>query len=264
MSLLATATKDVGLALRKGDLAVALGWQDIKQRYRRSKVGPFWLTISMGVLIGALGLVFGGVFNTPMREFLPFLAIGIILWAFISTTINEGCLAFVSSEAIIKQLPIPLFIHVMRVIWRNLIILAHNVVIIPLIFLFFLKPIGWISLLAIPGILVTSLVLSWVAFLFSIICTRFRDMTQIAASVLQVIFYITPIIWMPSLVTGNRSFFFLDLNPLFHLIEIIRAPLLGYAPSALNWGASILLALIGWTFTLLVYGKYRNRISYWL
>ena len=264
MSLLASAITDVGLALRKGDLAVALGWQDIKQRYRRSKVGPFWLTISMGVLIGALGLVFGGVFNTPMNELLPFLAIGIILWTFISTTINEGCLAFVSSEAIIKQLPIPLFVHVMRVIWRNLIILAHNVVIIPLIFLFFLKPVSWTSLLVIPGLIISSLVLCWVAFLFSIICTRFRDMTQIVASILQVVFYITPIIWMPSLISGSRSFFFVDLNPLFHLIEIIRAPMLGYAPSSLNWIASISMAIIGWISTLVIYGKYRNRISYWL
>ena len=158
-----SAIQDVLLALHRADLAGTLGWQDIKQRYRRSKLGPFWLTISMGVMIGALGLVFGGIFNTPMRDFLPFLAIGIFLWTFILTVITEGCTAFISSDAVIKQLPLPLFLHVMRVIWRNVVILGHNVVIIPLLFLIFLRPLGMVSLLAIPGFLLSTLTLTWVA-----------------------------------------------------------------------------------------------------
>lgn len=256
--------KDVHLAICRYDLAGTLGWQDVKQRYRRSKLGPFWLTISMGVMIGALGLVFGGIFNTPMREFLPFLAIGIILWVYISTVINEGCTAFISSDAIIKQLPLPLFLHVMRVIWRNAVILAHNVVIIPVLFLVFLKPLELVAFLAIPGLLLSTLTLAWVALLAGVLCTRYRDLTQIVASVLQIAFYLTPIIWMPGLLSGRRSFFFLEMNPFYHLIEVVRAPLLGSAPTLTNWVVSAALALVGWIITLWLHGKYKNRISYWL
>ena len=258
------ATHDVANALKRADLAGTLGWQDVKQRYRRSKLGPFWLTISMGVLIGALGLVFGGIFNTPMREFLPFLAIGIILWAYISTVINEGCTVFISSDAIIKQLPLPMFLHVMRVIWRNAVILAHNVVIIPVLFILFLKPVGLVGLLAIPGLLLTTLTLAWVALLAGILCTRYRDLSQIVASVLQIAFYVTPIIWMPSMLTGRAGFIFLDANPFYHLIEVIRSPLLGSAPTLTNWLVSMTMALLGWLVTILIYGRYKNRISYWL
>ena len=258
------ALEDVSRALSQFSLVGTLGWQDVKQRYRRSKLGPFWLTISMGVLIGALGLVFGGIFNSPMREFLPFLALGVILWGFLSSVINEGCTAFVSSDAIIKQLPLPLFTHIMRVVWRNAIILAHNIVIVPVIFLLFLKPVGFVALLAIPGLFLSTITLAWVAFLASILCTRYRDLSQIVASVLQIAFYITPIIWMPSMLGGRSSFIFLDMNPFFYLIEVIRAPLLGSAPTLTNWLVSLAVAAIGWAITLLVYNKYKNRIAYWL
>jgi lipopolysaccharide transport system permease protein len=260
----ASALSDISRGISRYSLAGTLGWQDVKQRYRRSKFGPFWLTISMAVLIGALGLVFGSIFKTPMQEMLPFLALGIILWTFVSTVIIEGCTAFVQAEAIIKQLPIPLFTHVMRVIWRNAIILAHNIVIVPIIFLIFLKPIGFVALLAIPGLILSTLTLSWVAFLAAILCTRYRDLSQIVVSVLQVAFYLTPIIWMPNMLTGRSSFIFLEMNPFFHLIEVIREPLLGSAPSLNNWLVSLAMAALGWLMTLWVYGKYKNRISYWL
>jgi lipopolysaccharide transport system permease protein len=259
-----SALNDVKRALSQFSLAGTLGWQDIKQRYRRSKLGAFWLTISMAVLIGALGLVFGGVFNTPMQELLPFLALGIILWTFISTTIIEGCTAFISAEAIIKQLPLPLFVHVMRVLWRNVIILLHNIIIVPLIFLFFLKPLSLVSFLAIPGLLLSTIIIAWIAFLAAILCTRYRDLSQIVTSILQIAFYITPIIWMPNMLTGRSSFLFLDMNPFFHIIEVIRAPLLGTFPTPTNWLFSLAIALLGWVGTLWVYGKSKNRISYWL
>lgn len=245
-------------------LAGTLGWQDVKQRYRRSKLGPFWLTISMGVLIGALGLVFGTILDTPISDFLPFLAIGLILWAYVSTVITEGCFSFISADAIIKQLPISLFVHVMRVVWRNLVILAHNAVIIPLLFLVFLKPLSFTALLALPGLLLTTLTLSWIALLAGILCARYRDLSQIVASVLQIAFYVTPIIWLPSMLSGRKSFFLLDLNPFYHLIEVVRSPLLGVAPTTTNWIVSLTIVLLGWVLTLLVFKRYRNRVSYWL
>src|SRR5690606_38293826 len=101
--------KDISAAIREYSLVGMLGWQDVRQRYRRSVLGPFWLTISMGIMIFTIGVVFGHIFKTPMQEFLPFLAIGLILWGFISSVITEGCMGFIAAEGIIKQLPIPLF-----------------------------------------------------------------------------------------------------------------------------------------------------------
>ncbi|PXV58959.1 putative hydrolase, CocE/NonD family [Dyella jiangningensis] len=95
-------------------------------------------------------------------------------------------------------------------------------------------------------------------------CARFRDLSQIVGSVLQVAFYLTPIMWLPRSLPANVSVYLLDFNPAYHLLEIVRAPLLGQWPSAMNWGVSAALAVVGWALALFIYGRYKRRIAYWL
>jgi lipopolysaccharide transport system permease protein len=258
------ALTDIVSAVKRYSLVGILGWQDVRQRYRRSALGPFWLTISMGVMIGTIGLVFGQIFKSPMGEFLPFLAIGIILWGFISSVITEGCSGFISAEGIIKQLPIPLFVHILRMIWRNVIILGHNVVIVPLVFLAVAKPISWVALLAVPGFLLTTINIAWVALILAVLCARYRDLPQIVASILQVVFYLTPIMWMPSHLPHRAALYLLNLNPCYHLLQLVRLPILGEMPSEFNWGISVAMAIVGWLIALAIYGRYKRRIAYWL
>lgn len=250
--------------LKKLALAEMLAWRDIRGRYRRSVIGPFWLTISMGVMIACIGLVFGGILDTPMDEYLPFLAAGIILWTFITGTINEGCTAFVSAEGMIKQLPIPLFVHVLRVVWRNVLMLAHHILILPLILLVMGKSFSLIALLTIPGFVMVVLCLSWLAFFFAIICTRYRDLPQIVASVLQVGFYFTPIIWMPALLPERLGAAIFDWNPFYHMLELLRAPLLGSVPAVTSWLVVAAITILGWGLTLLLFARVKHRIAYWL
>lgn len=258
------ALKDIFAATKRYPLVGMLGWQDVRQRYRRSALGPFWLTISMGVMIGTIGVVFGQIFNAPMKEYLPFLAVGMIFWSFISSVVTEGCTGFIGAEGIIKQLPIPLFVHILRMIWRNALILGHNIVILPLVFWAVGKPLGLSSFLSVPGFILVVINLAWIALILAIFCARYRDLPQIVNSLLQVIFYLTPIMWMPSLLPQRAGLYLLDLNPIFHLLEIVRAPLVGQFPSVANWAVSFALALIGWCMALAIYGRYKRRIAYWL
>ncbi|WP_289819606.1 ABC transporter permease [Yersinia aleksiciae] len=263
-SSIQVALKDIIAAIRRFSLVGMLGWQDVRQRYRRSTLGPFWLTISMGVIIGTIGIVFGSIFRAPLAEFLPFLACGMILWTFFTTVINEGCAGFISAERVIKQLPIPLFVHILRILWRNILILGHNIVILPLVFLVVGKPLTIYAFLAIPGFMLTVLNLTWVALVLGILCARYRDLPQIIASLLNVIFYFTPIMWMPHLVPERVGEYILGFNPVFHLINIVRAPLLGQLPEMASWGMALALTVLGWSFALIVYGRYKRRIAYWL
>ena len=263
-STLSIAIADIAAAVGRYNLVGMLGWQDVLQRYRRSALGPFWLTISMGVMIGTIGIVFGQIFKASMEEFLPFLAIGIILWHFVSLVITEGCTGFIAAEGIIKQLPIPLFVHILRLVWRKILILGHNLIIFPLVLLVIGKPMGWVALISIGGFVLLLINLVWIALVLSVFCARYRDMPQIVASILQVFFYLTPIMWMPSLLPERAGLFLLDLNPFYHLLEIVRAPLLGQAPSDLNWMVSLCLGVIGWIVALVFYGRYKCRIAYWL
>lgn len=258
------ALGDIACALKKYSLVGMLGWQDVRQRYRRSALGPLWLTISMGVMIGTIGVVFGQIFKSPMKEFLPFLAVGMIFWSFVSTVITEGCTGFIAAEGIIKQLPIPLFVHILRMIWRNILILAHNILIFPLVLLAVGKPLNLLALISIPGFLLALINLTWVALVLAVICARYRDLPQIVNSLLQVVFYLTPIMWMPHLLPQRAGLYLLDLNPAYHLFAIVRSPLLGELPTVTNWVVSLVMALVGWGVAIAVYGRYKRRIAYWL
>lgn len=246
------------------NISFLLASQDIKNRYRRSKIGPFWITVSTGVMIACISLVFGNLFGAPMEDFLPFVALGLIFWSFITGIFLDGCVSFVESQGLIKQLPLPLEIYVIRIILRNLLVLAHNLIIIPLLMLIYDFGTGLSSLLFFIGLF---FVLFWTAplvIIISVLCARYRDVTQIVSSMLQVAFYLTPIIWMPSLLSGRSSIFLLEINPFYHLISLIRLPLLGYFPSMISWLVILFTGLVSWVLAFFVLSRFRRHIVYWL
>lgn len=259
-----SATADILSAFKRYPLAGMLGWQDVRQRYRRSAVGPFWLTISMGVMIGTIGVVFGHIFKAPMSDFLPFLAAGMILWGLISSVITDGCIGFIAAEGIIKQLPIPLYVHILRLLWRNLIIFAHNLVIFPLVLLAVGRPLTMNAFVSIPGLALIMVNMMWIALILAVICARYRDLPQIVGSVLQVLYFLTPIMWLPRTLAPGMQLYLLNLNPFFHLMEIFRAPLLGQLPSAINWEVSVGIAVVGWIVAIFIFNRYKARIAYWV
>lgn len=256
--------RDVLAGLKNIKLPLYLAYSDIRQRYRRSSLGPFWITISMGVTIACIGLIFGNLFKTPMEEFLPFLSCGLILWGLISSVINEATVVFPNSQGIIRQLPLPLFIHIERMILRNFNIFLHNLIVLPFVYIFVGKSINANLLLFPFGLFILLVNLGWLSLCLSVICARFRDLTQIVGSVLQILFYVTPIIWMPSLLPSRSSVILLEPNPFFHLIEIVRAPLLGTTPSLSNILWSLCYAILGWIFSIFFFNKYRDRVAFWL
>lgn len=246
-------------------VATMLAWQDILQAYRRSAIGPFWLTLGMAVQIGTIGLVFGLIFQAKVEEYIPFLAVSIILWGLIASTMNDGCQAFISSEHMIKQLTLPYHTYAMRVVAKNLLTSAHNIAIVPLVFVFFVKIPSWTTLLFLPGVIILVMNLYWVVLLFGVISSRFRDFPPIINSLTTVAFYLTPVMWYPELL-GNNNFahFLLGLNPLYHFLQIVRLPLLGEIPTLENWIISIAVACAGCFVSLVVYKRSRKMIAYWV
>lgn len=258
------AIGDVLEALYKYRLALIFGWQDVAQRYRRSRVGAFWLTLNMAVFIGALGLIFGTLFKSDMSDFLPHLCAGIIMWGLISTSLSDGCTAFSSSEGIILQVRMPLFTHIMRALWRNIIIFFHNIVIFPVLLLIIGRSLNYYAIIAIPGLLLVILNLAWMMLVLAILCARFRDMTQVVANILQIMLYATPIMWMVKTLPEHVPHALIYWNPFYHFIELVRAPLFGQAPTSMSWYVVSGFAVFGWCAAIAFFGKYRSRIAYWL
>lgn len=241
------------------------GLQDIKQRYRRSSIGPFWLTISMTIMISSLGFLYGALFNTPVDKFLPFLAAGLLTWNLISSSLNESCNAFIDSKGLINQGSIYYWSYILRVVWRNVIIFFHNIMIIPIIMVIFNLKINWELFFIIPGFALLCCNLIWMGMLLALICTRFRDVPQIIQNAVQIIFFLTPIMWLPStLLKVNSESMLLDLNPFYHLIDLVRLPILGDAISNSSWVISISLLIFGAVITMLICKKFNHRIPFWL
>jgi len=253
---------DIWKGWERRGLWMTIGLHDIRQRYRRSTLGPFWITISMGIMIAALGALYSRIFKIDPAEYLPYLAAGFVTWGMISSLVNDGCQAFNSSENLIRQLSAPLSIYVYRVLWSNLLTAAHNIWIFVAVALWFRVDIGWSSLLAIPAMLLILLNGLWVGLLLGLLSARFRDIPMTIQSIMQVLFFITPIFWKPDMLPGRALL--LDANPFYHFVVILRDPLLGQIPSGDHWLIAILITLVGWAIALLFYTAYRWRLAYWV
>lgn len=218
----------------------------------------------MAVLIAAIGLIFGPLLGIPMVDYVPYLSAGLIVWNFISSMVTESCTAFTASEALIKQSPVPVFVHFQRVVWRNLLMFAHNFLIFPAVLLVVGRGENADALLAVPGFLLLLANVTWVGLILAVLSTRYRDLPQMVSSALTVLFYLTPIMWIASEMSRRPGVHLLFLNPLYHLIEVVRAPLLGHTPWMATWLLCAAMAVSGWLVALLLYGYSRKRIVFWV
>jgi ABC-2 type transport system permease protein len=247
-----------------------LGWQDIRQRYRRSILGPIWITISMAVTAVALGVLYAGLFGNDLSVQLPYVLVGFIVWAFISGCIAEGSEVFTANEGLIRHLPAPLSVHVYRLLWRQILFFAHNMIVYVVMLLVFPQHLGWSSLLAFPAFVLLVANGAWVALLLGIVTTRFRDLEPITQSIVQLLFFLTPIVWIysdlvnsPNSATASRARL-VEFNPLLHFMEIIRAPMLGQPQHLRHWIVVLGITVVGWALTMEALRRYRARVSYWV
>lgn len=210
-----------------------------------------------------MGPLYGALLGQDVSTYLQHVAISFILWTFISSSITESGTAFVGAEGFIKQIALPLSVHIFRLLSKNALMLAHNAIIIILV-LIFLPPAHWGSVWMLPfGLLLVLGNLFWVALLLAVLSARFRDIPQIIASVVQVAFFLSPIIWKADML-GPQNRFVADYNPLYHLIEVVRAPLLGAPIHAISWIVTVSLLVLGSVGAFLIFARLRARVPYWL
>lgn len=253
---------DILDGLFRSNVGPQLALLEVKHRYRRSVLGPFWITLSMGVMILGMGPIYGRIFNQDLGHYYQYIAVGFVLWGFISSYINEVCLAFIDSEGLIKQVKLPYCTYIIKVLIKNIILLAHNSVILIVVFLIFPTVKLTDLLFALVGFALLLLNLFWVGFVLSITCARYRDVPPVISSINQVLFFLTPILWEVGSLGSKREL--TNWNPIYYLIEIIRGPLMGSEIQLYFWFVSLGMAIFGYIFALLFFVKFRSRISYWI
>lgn len=260
-SNLKRAFADIIQGIERRELWLYLGWRDVKSHYNRSVIGPFWLTLSMGMMVAGLGVLYSQIFSIAVEDYLPNLAIGLIVWGLINGIVTGGCHIYNAAGPALRQLRMPLSIFVYQFVWGQLLTFAHNFIIYLIIIgVFGINP-GWNVLLFIPAIVLVVLNGVLISFILGPLCARFRDIPMMVASVMQIVFFMTPIIW--SAETLSRRHFILGANPFYHFIEIIRDPLLGGTGTLENWGACVAITVVLGIVAANFYARYRARIVYW-
>jgi len=255
--------RDLAESFERWQLWWLLGYNDVRQRYRRSRVGQLWITISMGIFVIAIGPVYALLFNTELKEFLPYLTVNIVVWGFISSMINDACTAFIQSDGYIRQERIPKIGFLYRILVRNFLILGHNALLIPLVFLAFGKSVAPVVFLAIPGLIIVTVTCVLMALFLATICSRFRDFPQIVSNVVQVAFFLTPIFWQRKQILADYHFV-VDYNPFASLLSVVSSPILGKVPTMFEYGMCLVMALVVGLVAIPFFARYRARIVYWL
>jgi ABC-type polysaccharide/polyol phosphate export permease len=263
LSALDVAMIDIAAGARAVHIWGRLGWRETKRRYRRTALGPFWSTLSLALFVVALGLVWSNLWHQNPKTYLPFLTSGMLSWVLFSTICNEGCTSLIGYETLIRQLRISFTLLSCAVVWRNLIVFGHNLSIYVLVCIYGGVYPTWSMLLVIPGLALMAINGVWMSMLLGAVCARYRDVQQLVTSLLQISLFLTPIFWSADQLSG-RAVSLAELNPIYHLVAIVRDPMLGKTPELLHWAVAVVVTILGWTLTILVMRRFRHRFAYWL
>lgn len=248
--------------LKTYEIWLYIAWNDLKSRYRRTVLGPFWLVLTTFVTIMGMGLVWSFIFHLELTDYFPKLTAAMIAWIFISTTINEAGMTFTNQTSIIQNLPVSIYLHPLRMVSRNVISFLHNLSIYILVALFFkVKPTLY-TLLFFPFFALVVFCLFSLTFIIGILGTRYRDFPPIITSSMTVIVFLTPVMWDMKMLGSHYLLAY--INPLTHIIFLIKMPLLGQMPPLVCILFVTGLAIFNFIIMIHLSRKYAHRIAYWV
>ncbi len=240
-----------------------LGTADLRRRHSRSKFGQFWITLSTGVTIFALGLVWSLLWKMPVSGIMPYITVAMIFWGFLSGTLIESTTALTSIGNLFLNQKTSFSVAIFMLIYRNLITTGYNFIIIAVVFVCFQVPPSWNLFLVIPGLLLTILFLLPTCYALALITTRFRDAAPLTQSVTQIGYFITPVLWRPEFIPHNYQWIN-AVNPFSVFLALLRDPILGMETSATGWMMAIVYTAVVWLIGLPFIGAYHKRAIYWI
>ena len=257
------AWRDVSVGLIDWRVWLLLGMNDIRQRYRRSRLGQFWITLAMATTIVSLGLLYAYLLHQPLEQYLPYLGTSFVVWGLLSGIVLDACSVFIASEGFLRQVPMPKSVFVHRMLVRNVVTFLHNLVIVPPLFIIFEVQPSWAWLVALAGLVLFLLNGIWIGLFLGTICARFRDMPQTMASIMQIAYFLTPVMWQRTQLPPKWRHL-AELNPFQAFLSIVRDPLLGEMPPIISWEVAGVVTVVGFAVTAIFFSRFRARIIYWL
>jgi lipopolysaccharide transport system permease protein len=243
-----------------------LAMSDLRSRWRRSYFGMLWSMIQPLGMTLLLSLVFSKIFHNDISVYAPYILSGMLIWDFIIASSSGGSLAFVQSDAYIKQCSHPLAIYTLRIVLSNLVIfLMASIVLI--IWVLVVMPqncnISWIAALSIfPAVVFISWPLGTILAYFG---ARFRDIPHLLGIIFQAVWFISPVYFEAKTFKNSELHGLVDYNPVYHLLELVRAPLLnGKFPTAQNYMYVIYTAIFLIILACLIGYKQEKKVIFYL
>lgn len=235
---------------------------EFKSRYRGTLLGAFWLTATAAVTVLGLGLIYSQVFQTDFRTYLPYVALGMMVWALVSGFITESVTVFSGAATVFTQMKIPMSVFPACLTGRLMLAFFYRSLVIILILFVGNEVIGLAQiLLALTGILIIAWVGFWVSMIFGILGARFKDFGQLMNAVMTFAFFMTPVFWESNRL-GQYSFV-AQYNPLYHFLNVVRGPLINHEGQALSFMVTGGFALLTPVLAFLLFSKFRHRLPYW-
>ena len=259
----AAAVADVAEGLRRWRNWTYLAVENVKNRYRRTVLGPWWLTLQMAVYVVGISVVFGRLLHTGLKSFLPYVALGFIVYNLLVGLTRAGAEVFVNGSSTLKSTRQPLSSLVLRVVAIEFIHFGHNIVLfIPFIVIGYV-PLSPKMLLAVPIVAAIAVNGLFLGLWLGTAVGRFRDVQPLVNSILGVIIFFSPVFYRLNDLGGARSLL-LAWNPFTYLISAFRAPLIGAPLSTSFYVGTAVVTLVNVVLGLAVFTRTRSRLPYWV
>lgn len=256
------AISDIISTLKQPRLWVLLGWRDVQMQFERTRLGPFWMTLQAAAWIGAVIFVFAGIMAPP-REYAVYVAVGIVLYNFITVIVTDSSELFIRNRIVIHSHPNPYFSYILRQVAIAVIQLGLQSLMIVLVFAIARYPVGIEALLVIPGLMLGIIMGVTLTTLFSLLGLRYGDFKFSMLAIMRLGLFITPILWMEE-GGGWMKRLAADINPMAHFIDLIRMPLLGDVPPMSSYLVAIGCVIITGYFGWKLFARQRSSIPMWI
>jgi len=239
-----------------------LSWNGIKMEYRRTVLGPFWLCIQQTVFIIALGYIFASIQRENFASFFVYFATGYTIWLFISSLVTSAGNTFMGINGLPNMTSGALSNHIYLQLASQMLRFAHRLIPLIIILSVLYNSISINIPLLLCGFIMLMVFGFWISALLGCLCLRFQDLEPAVIAIMQVMFFVTPIVFEYSRIPGGDKLS--AYNPFFHLLVVTRGYIVNEDVTLFNWIAVLVINIIGIGLTLWVLRRSRPKLAYWV
>ena len=261
---IADGVTDIRAGLQRWPVWWTLTWHTIRSQYRRTYLGPWWITLQMVIFVAGLSLLFGILLQQDLKTFVPYVTLGFVAFNWMTGMLQMGASSIVNNGASIKTAPGPLSIYALKSFASNTIQFGHDFVVVIVVLIVFQVQVSAAIVLAPMAMAVIAINGVAVGLWLGPVVGRYRDVGQIVTAIVRVLFFFTPVFWVTSDLSNSQLAALAGWNPLAYFLEFFRSPLLGEWPTLAVVVGTAGFTLLNVLIALIHFGHSRDRLAYWL